>query len=68
MNKEYKDDLIEFAESNKFQWFAIIIVMLIALRCADMLPIDDFVSLLRFAIISVFGAEGLDQLTNVRKF
>lgn len=71
MSEEHKDDIKEdvkeFALNNKFQWFMIIVALIILLRVFGLLPEVDFVTLFKYSIFSVFGAEGLDQLTNIRK-
>ena len=67
MKIDYRDDFKLFASKDKFQWFVMIAVMIILLRAFNLLPETDFVMLLKYSIISVFGAEGLDQLTNFRK-
>lgn len=66
-DESYTDDLKDFASNNKFQWFMIIIAILTLMRAFGMIPEPDFVQLLKYSIISVFGAEGLDQITNFRK-
>lgn len=53
--------------SEKFVWFALIIIAITIMRLANMLPESDFVSIFKWAVFGLFGSEGLNQLTNINR-
>ena len=65
--KDLKKDYTDFSKSDKFQWFITILITLLVLRILEYIPEPDFVDLIKWSIFGLFGAEGLDQFTNIRK-
>ncbi|HMA60158.1 MAG TPA: hypothetical protein VKN64_07680 [Halanaerobiales bacterium] len=65
--KDLKEDYTDFTKSDKFQWFMTILITLLILRILNYIPEPDFVELIKWSIFGLFGSEGLDQFTNIRK-
>jgi len=62
------DDSIKFMAQNKFQWYITIMLLMIILRALNYLSPEGFEGIVKYVSLSLFVAEGANELTNIRKF
>ena len=60
-------DWLKFFENNELQTMLVVIVILFLLRVTDVMTVEGFERGILTAIISGFGADGLNKLTNMNR-